>query len=151
MTTTRKPRVLFLCTGNTARSQMAEALLRDLAPERFDVMSAGLEPGEVNPYTIRALTELGIDASGLHAKGLRPMIGREHFEYLVTVCDRAEQNCPIFPGVSQRLAWPFEDPAAFEGDDAATLAKFREVRDAIKVKLEGWLREQPTTKAGFAG
>ncbi len=132
---TRKLSVLFLCTGNTARSQIAEALLRLHAPDRFEVTSAGLEPGVLNPYTVRVLEERGINTEGMYAKGSTPMLGRRTFHYLITVCARAEQNCPIFPGVSQRLAWPFEDPAAFVGDDAATLDKFREVRDAIETRI----------------
>ena len=141
---TRKVTVLFLCTGNTARSQMAEALLRLHAADRFEVTSAGLEPGVLNPYTVRVLEERGISAEGMHAKGSTPMLGRRTFHYLITVCARAEQNCPIFPGVSQRLAWPFEDPAAFVGDDDATMNKFREVRDAIEHKILEWL---PTLKS----
>ena len=140
----RKVTVLFLCTGNTARSQMAEALLRLHAADRFEVTSAGLEPGVLNPYTVRVLEERGISAEGMHAKGSTPMLGRRTFHYLITVCARAEQNCPIFPGVSQRLAWPFEDPAAFVGDDDATMNKFREVRDAIEHKILEWL---PTLKS----
>lgn len=131
----RKLTVLFLCTGNTARSQMADALLRFHASDRFEVTSAGLEPGVLNPYTVRVLEERGINTDGMHAKGSTPMLGRRTFHYLITVCARAEQNCPIFPGVSQRLAWPFEDPAAFVGDEAATLAKFREVRNAIEMRI----------------
>ena len=141
---TRKVTVLFLCTGNTARSQMAEALLRLHAADRFEVTSAGLEPGVLNPYTVRVLEERGISTEGMHAKGSTPMLGRRNFHYLITVCARAEQNCPIFPGVSQRLAWPFEDPAAFAGEDDATMNKFREVRDAIEQKILSWL---PTLKS----
>jgi arsenate reductase (thioredoxin) len=132
---TRKLTVLFLCTGNTARSQMAEALLRLHASDRFEVTSAGLEPGVINPYTVRVLEERGISTEGMHAKGSTPMLGRRRFHYLITVCARAEQNCPIFPGVSQRLAWPFEDPAAFVGTEVATLNKFREVRDSIETRI----------------
>lgn len=135
----RKLTVLFLCTGNTARSQMAEALLRVHASERFEVTSAGLEPGVLNPFTVQVLEERGISTAGLHAKGLKPMLGQRSFHYLITVCSRAEQNCPIFPGVSYRLAWPFEDPAAFEGSDAEKLEKFREVRDAIEARILEWL------------
>lgn len=135
----RKLTVLFLCTGNTARSQMAEALLRLHASDRFEITSAGLEPGVLNPYTIRVLEERGINTEGMHAKGSTPMLGHRTFHYLITVCARAEQNCPIFPGVSQRLAWPFEDPAAFVGDEAATLDKFRAVRDSIEQRILEWL------------
>ena len=135
----RKKTVLFLCTGNTARSQLADALLRHHASDRFDVTSAGLEPGTLNPYTVRVLEERGISTDGMHAKGVKPMLGQRTFHYLITVCSRAEENCPIFPGVSQRLAWPFEDPAAFEGSDQEKLEKFREVRDAIERRILEWI------------
>ena len=144
MSEARKLTVLFLCTGNTARSQLAEALLRHYAPDRFEVTSAGLELGVLNPYTVRVLEERGIATSDLYAKGVIPMLGKRTFHYLITVCARAEQNCPVFPGVSYRLAWPFEDPAAFEGSDAEKLEKFREVRDAIDTRLLEWL---PTVSA----
>jgi arsenate reductase (thioredoxin) len=137
--TQRKLTVLFLCTGNTARSQMAEALLRHHAGARFEVTSAGLEPGALNPFTTQVLQEHNIDTTGLHAKGLKPMLGQRSFHYLITVCSRAEENCPVFPGVSYRLAWPFEDPAAFMGDEVARLEKFREVRDAIEARILAWL------------
>lgn len=139
MSETRKLTVLFLCTGNTARSQLAEALLRHYAPARFEVTSAGLEPGVLNPYTVRVLEERGIATSDLYAKGVIPMLGKRTFHYLITVCARAEQNCPVFPGVSYRLAWPFEDPAAFQGSDAEKLEKFREVLGAIEARLLEWL------------
>ena len=93
----------------------------------------------LNPYTIRVLEERGISTVGMHAKGSSPMLGRRTFHYLITVCARAEQNCPIFPGVSQRLSWPFEDPAAFVGTEQATLDKFREVRDAIESRILEWI------------
>ena len=134
----KKPSVLFLCTGNTARSQLADALLRHHAPDEFTVTSAGLEPGVLNPYTIRVLEEIGISTEGMFAKGVIPMLGRHHFHYIITVCSRAEANCPIFPGVSYRLSWAFEDPAAFVGNDQETLAKFREIRDAISARILEW-------------
>ncbi len=134
----KKPSVLFLCTGNTARSQMADALLRHHAPDEFEVTSAGLEPGVLNPYTVRVLEEIGISTQGMHAKGVIPMLGYRHFNYIITVCSRAEEKCPIFPGVSYRLAWAFEDPAAFVGNDADTLEKFREIRNAISERILGW-------------
>ena len=112
--TPRKPRVLFICTGNTARSQMAQALLEHHAAERFEVMSAGLEPGEVNPLTVKVLQEAGLPVDFLESKGVRPLLD-QHFTYVITVCDRAEANCPIFPNTHYRLAWPFEDPAAATG------------------------------------
>ena len=110
-----KPRVLFLCTGNSARSQMAEALLRIMAGNHFEVHSAGLEPTVIHPMTVKVLEEIGIDTSQQYAKPLTTYLGKTHFSYLITVCSKAEERCPFFPGLSQRMHWPFDDPAAFEG------------------------------------
>ena len=137
-----KPKVLFLCTGNSARSQMAEAFLRKFAGDRFDVYSAGLEPKEINPFTIRVMDERGIDLNGQYSKDLRQFIGQMHFGYLITVCDRAAEKCPIFPGMGERLHWSFEDPAAFEGSDQEKLARFRVIRDQIEAQIEAWLAEK---------
>lgn len=136
----RKPRVLFVCTGNTARSQMAQVLLEHQAPDRFEVVSAGLEPGEVHPLTIRALQDAGLPAGHLQSKGVKPLIA-EHFHYVVTVCDRAEANCPVFPNARYRLSWPFEDPAARAGSEEERLTVFRRVRDEIDLRIRNWLRE----------
>lgn len=136
-----KMRVLFLCTGNSARSQMAEALLRKFAGEHFEVHSAGLEPTQINPYTVQVLGELGIDAGRQYAKDLKTYLGKMHFSYLITVCDRAEEKCPVFPGMGIRLHWPFEDPAAFQGLEAEKLDKFREVRDQTGSRIRSWLAE----------
>jgi arsenate reductase len=133
-----KTRVLFLCTGNSARSQMAEALLTKLA----DVFSAGLEPKDVHPMTIRALDEIGIDWSKARSKTLTEYLGKIHFGYLITVCSRAEEKCPVFPGMGQRLHWPFDDPAAVQGSEEEQLAAFRTVRDQIEVKIMAWLQNQ---------
>ena len=138
----KRPRVLFLCTGNSARSLMAEALLKKHAGDRFEVHSAGLEPAGVNPYTVRVLQEIGLDTDGLRSKSLQEYLGKVHFGYLITVCSDAEANCPIFPGVSQRLHWPFEDPAAFQGVDEEKLNKFREIRDQIEARVKAWLAER---------
>ena len=137
---TSKIRVLFLCTGNSARSLMAEALLRKHGGERFEVHSAGLEPKGINPYTRRVLTEVGIDMAGQSSKDLKTYLGQQHFGYLITVCSNAEARCPIFPGVSVRLYWPFEDPAAVMGSDDEKLAKFRAVRDQIEARIVDWLQ-----------
>ena len=143
MTTPRfTPKVLFLCTHNSARSQLSEALLRHHAPGRFAVHSAGLEPGDVHPLTLTVLEERGVNTEGLHAKPLKSLLGREHFHYLITVCARAEQNCPVFPGVSTRLSWPFEDPANATGTADERLAAFRRVRDEIEGQLVSWLHER---------
>ena len=135
----RKPKVLFLCTGNTARSQMAEAWLRKYAGDRMEVYSAGLEPGTIHPFTVSVMEQAGLDMSKHYSKSLKEYLGKVHFSYLITVCDKAEEKCPIFPGMGQRLFWPFEDPAAYQGSDEQRLAKFRDVRDLIEEKLLNWL------------
>lgn len=134
-----KPKVLFLCTGNTARSQMAEGFLRAMAPERFEAFSAGLEPKGVNPLAVQVMAERAVDISSQRSKPLTDYLGQVHFGYLVTVCDRAERECPIFPGMGQRLRWSFPDPAAAEGAEEERLEVFREVRDAIEARLRSWL------------
>jgi arsenate reductase len=138
----RKPRVLFLCTSNSARSQMAEALVRHYAGDRIAPFSAGLDPKGINPYTIRVMQEVGIDISDQSSKSVREYMGVMHFEYLVTVCQYAEENCPTtFLGFGTKLHWNFDDPAAFQGTEQATLARFREVRDLIDVQVKTWLAE----------
>ena len=136
------PKVLFLCTGNSARSQMAEALLRKYAGDHFEAHSAGLEPKGINPHTVRVMEEIGVDLSGHRSKDVMEYLGRINFGYVITVCDNAEANCPIFPFVTTRLHWSFEDPARFEGADEGKLAKFREVRDQIDERIRSWLAEQ---------
>lgn len=137
-----KPRVLFLCTGNTSRSQMAEAFVRHYAGDRVEAYSAGLEPQEVHPYTRQVMDEVGIPLDGHRAKGLDEFLGKMHFGYLITVCDRAEHNCPTFPGVGQRLFWPFEDPVASAGEKPEkALVVFRRVRDEIEARVRQWLEE----------
>lgn len=136
-------RILFLCTGNSARSQMAEAFVRKYAGDRFEAYSAGLEPKGLNPLTVKAMNEIGIDVSGQHSKSIETYLGKMHFQYLVTVCDDADKNCPTgIPGVDQRMHWSFEDPAAVEGSEEERLAKFREVRDLIEKKVKDWLMQQ---------
>ena len=137
-----KTKVLFLCTGNSVRSQMAEAFLRKYAGNQFEAYSAGLEPKGINPYTERVMREIGIDISGQYSKHVREYLGKRHFGYLITVCDNAEEKCPIFPGVGQRLHWSFDDPAAFVGSDEEILQKFREVRNQIDKRIKDWLKEQ---------
>src|SRR5690349_16300584 len=132
-----KPRVLFLCTGNSARSQMAEAFLRKYGGEIFEPYSAGLEPKGVNPLTIRVMDEAGIDISAHTSKSLDTYLGKTSFQYLVTVCDDADQNCPTgLPGINERMHWSFEDPARFEGTEEEKLARFREIRDLIEKKVK---------------
>jgi arsenate reductase len=134
--------VLFLCTGNSARSQMAEAFLRQLGGDAFQAFSAGLEPKGLNPFTVRVMDEVGIDISSYRSKGIDEYLGKEHFQYMVTVCHDAEQNCPrVWPGVNTRLHWSFEDPAVFEGTEEEKLEKFRQVRDLIRTRVEEWVKE----------
>ncbi len=137
-----KPVVLFLCTGNSARSQMAEALLRHEAGELFDAHSAGTDPKGVNPLTVQVMKELGIDIAQQRSKHLREYLGRLPVRILVVVCSEAEKSCPtIWPGALQRLYWRFDDPAAAQGTDEEKLNKFREVRDAIQIRIKDWLAE----------
>jgi arsenate reductase len=138
----QKTRVLFLCTGNTARSQMAEAFLRKYGGDLFEAYSAGLEPSEINPYVYQVMEEVGLDLSGQRSKSVSEYMGKVHFGYLITVCADAEEKCPaVFPGMGQRLFWPFDDPAAFEGSNEEKLRKFREVRDQIEQRIVDWLAE----------
>lgn len=137
-----KQRVLFLCTGNSARSQMAEAFVRKYGGDRFEPHSAGLEPKGVNPLTIKVMEEVGVDISGQAPKGIETYLGKSHFQYLVTVCDDADKNCPtVWPGVNTRMHWSFEDPARLEGTEEEKLAKFREVRDLIERRIKQWVAE----------
>ena len=136
-----KTKVLFLCTGNSARSQMAEAFLRKYAGERFEVFSAGLEPTGLHPLAKRVMEEIGIDMSGHQSKDLKQFLGTTHFGYLITVCARAEATCPIFPGASIRLHWPFDDPADFEGTEEEKSNKFRDIRDGIGERVKSWIKE----------
>jgi arsenate reductase len=133
-----KPKVLFLCTHNSARSQMAEGLLRHLAGNHFEVMSAGTEATHVRPLAIRAMDELGIDISGQESKTLDRYLG-DTFDYVITVCDDANEACPVFPGAKRRLHWSFEDPAQARGSEEERLRVFQSVRDEIKERIEGEL------------
>ena len=138
-----KPRILFLCTHNAARSQMAEALLRKHGGDRFDVVSAGVEPTEIHPLTVRVLDEIGLDVSGQHAKGIESFLGKGSFKFAIIVCERAQKNCPnIYPFALQKLYWPFDDPAEAQGTEVEQLHAFREVRDQIENKILDWLKHQ---------
>lgn len=137
-----KVKALFMCTGNSARSQMAEAILRKYAEDKFEVFSAGLEPKGINPYTEQVLQEIDISLEGHYAKHVREYMGKLNFGYLITVCSDAENKCPAtFPGVSHRLHWSFEDPAAFVGSDEEKLQKFRDVRDQLDQQIKNWLTD----------
>lgn len=136
-----KPRVLFLCTGNSCRSQMAEALLRYEAGGLWDACSAGLEPKSVHPMTLQVLEEAGVSTDGLYAKGTSEFLGKKSIRYAIVVCDKAQQSCPrIYPFAHNMLYWPFEDPALAEGSDEHKLARFRAVRDHIHQKIKEWIR-----------
>ena len=135
-----KTKVLFLCTHNSARSQIAEGFLRHLAGNRFEVMSAGTEATHVRPLAVRAMDELGIDIADQESKTLDRYLG-ETFDYVITVCDDANEACPIFPGAKRQLHWSFEDPAQATGSEEERLRVFQSVRDEIKERIE---RELPT-------
>jgi arsenate reductase (thioredoxin) len=135
-----KKQVLILCTGNSARSQMAEGILRSIAGDRFDVESAGVEPSVVRPEAIDAMHEIGIDISGHRSKSVDEFIGRA-FDYVITVCDNARDKCPVFPGHAKQIHWGFEDPAAVEGGKDERLAAFRKVRDQIRETLQTFASE----------
>jgi arsenate reductase len=133
--TGERARVLFVCTHNSARSQMAEGILRHIAGDRFEVYSAGTEATHVRPQAIKVMNELGIDISAQESKTLERYL-EEPFDYVVTVCDDANEACPFFPGAQRRLHWSFEDPAAAQGSGEQRLGVFRKVRDQIKKRIE---------------
>ena len=136
-------RVLFLCTGNTARSQMAEAFLRKYAGRHLEAFSAGFMPSVINPYSERVMREIGIDLSCQYSKSVKEYLGRMTFTYLISVCAGAEERCPTtFPGIGQRLSWAFDDPAAVGRSEEEMLRKFREVRDQIEKRIKLWLEEK---------
>jgi arsenate reductase len=138
-----KKKVLFVCIHNSARSQMAEAFLNRVCGEQFEAHSAGLEPGRLNPVVVEAMKEVGIDLSASKTKSVSEMLesGRR-FAHVITVCDEANaERCPIFPGAGQRLHWGFADPSSFRGSPAEVLQRTREVRDAIKQRIEQWCAE----------
>ncbi len=131
-------RVLFLCTHNSARSQMAEGFLRAMAGDGFEAGSAGTEKTSVNPLAIRVMAELGIDLGG-HTSKLYDDVASEAWDYLITVCDDANERCPWVPGSVQRLHWSFADPSRATGTEEQRLAAFRRVRDQIRERLTDWL------------
>ena len=135
---TEKARALFLCTHNSARSQMAEGLLHALAGDRFEAMSAGTEATHVRPLAIRAMQEIGMDISEQESKTLDRYL-HECFDYVITVCDDANETCPFFPGAQSRLHWSFEDPSEATGSEEERLAVFRRVRDGIKDRVQAEL------------
>ncbi len=140
METLKKKKVLFLCTGNSARSQMAEGLLRHLAGDRFQVASAGTHPAGLNPYAVEAMREIGVDISQHVSERVDTYLG-ETFDHVITVCDRAKESCPIFPGSPAQLHWSFEDPAAAQGTYEQRLAVFRTIRDQIARQVRRFASE----------
>lgn len=136
-----KKRVLFVCVHNSARSQMAEAFVNNFAGERFEAESAGLEPGKLNPFVVWAMKEIGIDISENDTNSIKDFYeeGRK-YDYVIAVCDKkAAEQCPIFPGISKVLHWPFEDPSSVDGNDDEKLEVARRVRNQIKAKITEWL------------
>jgi len=131
-------RILILCTGNSARSQMAEGLMRHEMRGAAEVFSAGTRPSNVRPEAIAVMAELGIDLSGHRSKSVDEFAGQE-FDYVITVCDNANEACPVFPGRTKRLHWPFEDPAGVVGSEQERRAAFRGVRDKIRTKIRDWI------------
>lgn len=143
--------VLFVCSHNSARSQMAQAWLNHLAGDRFEAHSAGVEPGTLNPLSVKAMAEVGIDISDHVAEGIDKYLGKVPIYHLIIVCDKASQTCPrIWPGARERHEWLFDDPSAATGTDDEKLAVFRRVRDEIKAQVEAWRAEQsqPAPAAG---
>lgn len=138
----KKPRVLFLCIENRARSQMAEALLRKHAADQFEIYSAGLEPSPIHPYVYRVMEEVGLDLEGHYAKGVDEFLNKLYFGILITVCAKAEEKCPTFPGLGERHYWPIEDPVAVEGSEEVKLEAFRRARDEIEKHIIDWLERR---------
>lgn len=136
-----KRRVLFLCTHNSARSQMAEGFLRSLAGDRFEVASAGTEATRVHPLAVRAMAEVGIDIGGHTSKVVDKFV-EQPWDYVITVCDDANEACPVFPKKSSRLHWSFQDPSQASGTEDQRFDVFRRVRDQVNARLVDWLRTQ---------
>lgn len=147
--TAREPlRILFLCTHNSSRSQMAEGLLRAYSSGRYQVFSAGTHPRRVHPLAIQAMAELGIDiseAAGYRAKGIEEFTHQSPMDLVVTVCDEAAEECPFFPNARRQEHWGFPDPSAAVGTEAERLAVFREVRDAIAARIKTFLQQASIT------
>lgn len=136
-----KTTVLFLCTGNSARSQMAEGLLRHLAGTQFEAFSAGTKPAGLNPAAVAAMRTIGVDITGQRSKHVDEFLN-SRFDYVVTVCDRAKEECPLFPGATRMLHWTFDDPAAAQGSLADRQQVFDRVRDEIRDHLTDFLKQQ---------
>lgn len=137
---TTKGRLLVLCTGNSARSQMGEGLFRNAAGPGWEIFSAGTKPTQVRPEAITVMREIGIDISGHRSKSADQFAGQP-FDYIVTVCDNARESCPVFPAAAQRIHWSFEDPAAVQGSEEDRLQAFRRIRDQIRDKVDNFFHE----------
>lgn len=139
-----KPKVLFLCTGNSARSQMDEAFLRAYAGEHFEVYSAGLEPkSKILPVVRAAMAEIGLTMEGQYPKSVNEYLGKVNFAYTITVCGNAEEKCPrVFLNMGKHMFWPFDDQAILQGSEEEVMDKVRAIRDAMGAKIQDWLREQ---------
>lgn len=139
-----KKKVLFICVHNSARSQMAEAFLNQLAGPKFEVESAGLKPGKLNPLVVKVMQEVGIDISGNKTKSVFDFYKQgKLYDYVITVCDESQsEQCPVFPGAAKKLHWGFSDPSSFFGTDQERLKKTRKVRDEIKTTMKDWLKTQ---------
>ena len=138
----RKQTVLFLCSANSARSQMAEGLLRKYGGDRYEAHSAGMESTGINPLAIQVMNEIGIDISGQRSKDVKEYLGKLAVQHLIFVCGKAEQQCPkLFLGAVKTYSWPFDDPAAAKGTEEDRLMKFREVRDQIQARVKSWLSD----------
>jgi arsenate reductase (thioredoxin) len=148
MTTETKKRVLFLCIHNSARSQMAAAYLKQVAGDRFEVESAGIEPGKLNPLAVAAMHDAGIDISQNGTQSVFDLFkGGRRFQYVISVCDAASaERCPIFPGVTTRLNWSFADPSSFTGTDEERLRKTIAVRNEIREKVQQWVSDESNEK-----
>jgi len=148
-----KKRILFVCIHNSARSQMAEAFVNQLAGDCFQAESAGIEPRKMNPIVVKAMQENGIDLTGRQTKSVNSMIARgPYFDYVITVCDETSaERCPTFPGTAIRLHWPFADPSSFQGSDEEKLARTRLVRDEIRRTVEEWSARSPAVYGGVPG
>jgi arsenate reductase len=138
-----REKVLFLCAANACRSQMAEGILRRYGGHRFEVFSAGVAPRPIPPLTVEVMREIGVDISRQRPKSVMPLIGRMHFDYLITVCPLAESQTPVFPGVARRIHWPLDDPLEAKGGKAARLAVFRRVRDELVANILNWIGASP--------
>jgi arsenate reductase len=140
-------RVLFLCIHNSARSQMAAAFLKQVAGDRFDVESAGLEPGKLNPLVVTAMKEVGIDISQNKTQSVFDLFkSGQRFQYVISVCEASAERCPVFPGVTTRLNWSFADPSTFPGTEYERLKQVVAVRDDIRRKIEEWVKEESSQR-----